>query len=173
MKRVLSSGLALSAVLSLVGCGGGGSSSPAAAAVETGTAYYLDSAVSGINYKCGSHEGITDQDGKFTFEKGQSCTFYLGDIKLREMDKALLGDGKKIVEEDTKVAVLLQSLDADGNPDNGITIKKEVVEAMADALSCSISPETVNKPYSAQSLPIWNRSILKEMLFQILTPTTL
>ncbi len=106
MKKVLSSGLAVGAVLSLVGCGGGGSNPPAEAAVQTGTAYYLDSAVSGVNYKCGSTEGITGANGEFTFEKGQSCTFYLGDIKLREMDKALLADGKKIVEEDTKVAVL-------------------------------------------------------------------
>jgi len=134
MNRVLSSGLAIGAILSLAGCGGG-SSAPAAAAVETGTAYYLDSAVSGINYKCGSQEGITGADGSFTFEKGQSCTFYLGDIKLRDMDKAELGDGKKIVEEDLEVAALLQSLDTDGNPDNGITIEEEVVKALATALT--------------------------------------
>jgi hypothetical protein len=134
MNRVLSSGLAIGAILSLAGCGGG-SSAPATAAVETGTAYYLDSAVSGINYKCGSQEGITGADGSFTFEKGQSCTFYLGDIKLRDMDKAELGDGKKIVEEDLKVAALLQSLDTDGNPDNGITIEEEVVKALATALT--------------------------------------
>ena len=131
MKRINVLGLSLVSILALTACGGGSSTND----VKTGTAYYLDSAVAGVNYKCGNREGITGVDGSFTFEEGEGCTFYLGDIKLRDMDKAQLIDGAKIVEEDIKVATLLQTLDSDGNPDNGITIKEEVVEAMATALS--------------------------------------
>ena len=132
MKKILTMSAITVSLLFVVGCGGGSSST---ASVETGKAYYLDSAVSGVNYKCGSQEGITGANGEFTFEVGQSCTFYLGDIKLRDMDKALLKDGAKIVEDDIKIATLLQSLDVDGNPDNGITLTPEVVEAAVATLN--------------------------------------
>jgi len=132
MKKILTMSAITASMLFVVGCGGGSGSS--VSTVETGKAYYLDSAVSGVNYKCGSQEGITGENGEFTFEVGQSCTFYLGDIKLRDMDKALLKDGAKIVENDIKIATLLQSLDVDGNPDNGITLTPEVVEAVVATL---------------------------------------
>jgi hypothetical protein len=142
-KSIVKSSLALGAILALNACGGGSSS------VATGDAYYLDSAVAGVNYKCGSVEGITDKDGKFTFEEGQSCTFYLGDVKLREMDASVLEDGKKIVEEDVQVATILQSLDVDGNPDNGIELTAEVVEAFSNALQAA---ETATLPQTATEL---------------------
>jgi len=142
-KSIVKSSLALGAIWALNACGGGSSS------VATGDAYYLDSAVAGVNYKCGSVEGITDKDGKFTFEEGQSCTFYLGDVKLREMDASVLEDGKKIVEEDVQVATILQSLDVDGNPDNGIELTAEVVEAFSNALQAA---ETATLPQTATEL---------------------
>ena len=132
MKKVWSLSAVAASVVLLVGCGS--SSSTSSSVVETGKAYYLDSAVAGVNYKCGTQEGITGVNGEFTFEVGQSCTFYIGDVKLRDMDKALLSDGAKIVEDDLQVAALLQSLDSDGNPDNGITLTVEVVEAFTAAL---------------------------------------
>ena len=132
MKKTNILGLSLVSILALTACGGGSSSNDDA---KTGTAYYLDSAVSGVKYKCGDQEGLTGTDGSFTFEEGKECTFYLGSIKLRDIDKSELTDGAKIVEEDIKIATLLQTLDSDGNPENGITIKKEIVEAMATSLS--------------------------------------
>ena len=132
MNRLNVTTVSLVAALALAGCGGGSSSNKD---VKTGTAYYLDSAVAGINYKCGDQEGLTGTDGSFTFEEGKECTFYLGSIKLRDIDKSKLTDGAKIVEEDIKIATLLQTLDADGKPENGITIKKEIVAAMATSLS--------------------------------------
>jgi len=131
-NSIFSSGLALSAAIVLVGCGGG-SDTPVNTTPSTGTSYYIDAAVSGINYKCGSQEGITGEDGSFTFEVGQSCTFYLGDIKLRDVDVSLLHDGEKVHETDVAIARVLQSLDTDGDPDNGITINEEIVEALSEA----------------------------------------
>ena len=130
MNKILSSGLVVGAMLSLVGCGGGGSDDPQEA--TTGTAYYVDSAVSGVNYKCGSQEGITGADGSFTFEVGSSCTFYLGDMELRGVDAGLLVNGESVYETDVEIARILQSLDSDGNPDNGITIEAATVQALAD-----------------------------------------
>jgi hypothetical protein len=138
MNKILSSGLVIGAMMSLVGCGGGSSSDAGTAStggtgsVATGTAFYIDSAVSGINYKCGSTEGITDASGAFTFEVGASCTFYLGDMMLRGVDAGLLVDGENVYETDVKIARILQSLDSDGDPSNGITIKSDTVKALSE-----------------------------------------
>jgi len=131
MKKNTLAGSAIvaSMIVGLSGCGGSSSSA------SIGTGHYLDSAVSGINYKCGSEEGITDANGVFTFEKGESCTFYLGDIKLRGVASTNLVDGGNMVETDVQIAQLLQTLDTDGNPSNGITISPKVVEALATAIN--------------------------------------
>ena len=107
-----------------------GGTNPATAA--TGIAYYIDSAVSGVNYACGSKEGITGTNGEFTFEVGSSCTFYLGDMELRGVDAGLLVNGENVYETDVKIARILQSLDSDGNPDHGITIEASTVQALAE-----------------------------------------
>ncbi len=135
-RKIISSVMVTGVAFALLGCGGSSdtisSAGPVAAEVETGTAFYIDSAVSGVNYKCGSKEGITGADGEFTFEVGGSCTFYLGDIKLRDIASDLLVNGENVYETDAKIARILQSLDSDGNPDNGITIEAATVQAMAD-----------------------------------------
>jgi len=143
--------LAVSAIAALiVGCGSGGGStgdinnnsgnsngvpSTNSNTTPTGTAYYKDSGVVGVNYKCGSQSGVTKEEGKFTFEKGADCEFSLADIPLRKIPKSELADNKVIVETDVNVAQLLQSLDVDGNPDNGIQITKEIVEAVKQAVA--------------------------------------
>ena len=120
------------ALVSIIGCGGGGSSS--SSDVKTGTGYYVDSAVAGVEYVCGSKTGKTDADGKFTFEEGKECKFTLAGVPLRTTKADELADGKKIVEENPKVAKLLQSIDADGDLSNGIQVTDEVVEALTKAL---------------------------------------
>lgn len=97
------------------GCGGG-SSDPE---VDTGTGYYTDSAVSGVHYTCGSKSGVIGVDGSFTFEVGKDCTFTLGDITLRSVDADNLQDKVKIVEDRVELARMLQTLDKDGNSNNG------------------------------------------------------
>jgi len=58
MKKSIVKGLlALGAIL-VLNAWGGGSSAPA-----TEKAYYLDSAVSGVNYKCGTQEGTIGENG--------------------------------------------------------------------------------------------------------------
>jgi hypothetical protein len=135
MKKSISYSLALSAILAITGCGGSDDTTDEIAnSTNTATGYYLDSAVSGAEFSCGSQVGVTDTDGKFTFEKGQDCTFSLGGIELRKVEANLLADGGKIVETNVKVAAMLQSLDTDKNPDNGITISDSVVQAFKKSL---------------------------------------
>jgi hypothetical protein len=126
MKKVFLSSVLASSILLFTACGNGGSTT----ASNTSTGYYVDSAVSGVEYICGNQKGITADDGSFKFEKGKDCTFKLGDIKLRDVKAENLVDNVKILEDCIEVAQMLQTLDTDGNPDNGITIKSEVITAM-------------------------------------------
>ncbi|SFV61355.1 Autotransporter adhesin [hydrothermal vent metagenome] len=129
-KSIVLSGIAALALFSLVGCGGSDSSDN----TQTGTGYYVDSAVAGVDYTCGNRSGVTGSDGKFVFEKGQDCTFKLNNIPLRSVPASDLADGTKIVENNTTVAQLLQSIDTDGNVSNGIQISKEVAQAVEEAI---------------------------------------
>jgi len=115
----------------LVGCGGG-SGSDTSVSVATGQAFYVDSAVSGVDYTCGGHTGVTGSKGEFTFESGHSCTFSLEKIKLREVTADKLENGKEIQETNIDVARVLLSLDRDHNPDNGISIDGGIVKSLID-----------------------------------------
>ncbi len=132
LRKITLSSVASIVLVSIVGCGGGGSSS--SPDVQTGTGYYVDNAVAGVDYVCGSKTGKTDADGKFTFVEGKECRFTLAGIPLRSVEADELADGKKIVEDNPKVAKLLQSIDSDGDLSNGIQITDEVIEALTKAL---------------------------------------
>jgi hypothetical protein len=132
-KKFIYSILTISITGLLSGCGGGGGGSSASFA-ELGKGYYIDSPVAGVEYKCGNTTGITGKDGNFTFEKGKDCNFELAGVPLRTIKADELKDGIKIVEDNLTVARFLQSLDIDGNPDNGIQIKDEVLEALKEAV---------------------------------------
>ncbi len=138
-KKVIATSVVMGAMFTLIGCGGGSSdtadsigTNPASVAT-TGTGYYIDSAVSGVNYTCGSQEGTTDEDGTFTFDEGTICTFTLAGVELRVVAADTLEDGVQVVEKNPRIAQLLQSLDIDGDPSNGITITSEVVAAIEAA----------------------------------------
>ncbi len=136
MTKLKLSTITAVALFSIIGCGssGGNNDGNGANNAKTGTGYYVDSAVAGVDYVCGSQTGKTDADGKFTFEEGKECTFTLAGVPLRTTKADELADGKKIVEENPKVAKLLQSIDADGDLSNGIQVTDEVVEALTKAL---------------------------------------
>jgi len=152
-KKMMLSTVAIGAMFSMLGCGGGSNTSVNSnnsnnnnnGQTTTGKAYYIDAAVSGVKYKCGTQEGLTATDGGFTFDVGSGCALSLGDIPLKTIDKTLLVDNVKILEDDVKTAALLQSLDLDGDASNGITITPEVVEAMATALNSNGGDGTLPK----------------------------
>ena len=118
-------------VLAMTGCGGGGDGTPASS--TTGTGYYLDNAVAGVDYVCGNQSGVTGIDGNFTFEVGKDCTFSLANTVLRKVNAANLINNVKIVENNITVATFLQSIDDDGDLNNGIQISTDVRKALSDA----------------------------------------
>lgn len=149
-KNVLS--MAVACVLSgvmLTACGGGGDDNGGGSnggnnggGTDTGskplhTAVFLDSVVDGLDYRCNDYTGVTNAKGEFLFDDGDDCTFTLGNQRLGSVvlkagsslvtPYTLAGDDK---EKAIRIAALLQTLDSDSNPENGITLDKEQVEKL-------------------------------------------
>ena len=156
--NTLSKLLFISYLLLLGGCGGGGSGGSGGGnpGVTTTKAVLLDGVVQGVRYDAGSGvTGVTDANGVFDYVEGQSVSFYLGNILLgtaSPIDKPagltrVLAD--KIVTPLELVGVnanlddpqvlnrvrLLLTLDADGDPNNGIQIASSVVTALQSTSS--------------------------------------
>jgi YVTN family beta-propeller protein len=108
--------------LILVGCGGSSSSTTEIQTASTGVGFYVDAAVKGAEYVCGSERGLTDAKGKFTFEVNENCTFKVGDIVLREVEANSLTNNMTVFEDNVTVAQFLQTIDRDGDASNGIDI---------------------------------------------------
>jgi len=128
--------------LVFIGCGGGGggtsgSTSDVSSEEPTAVGYYLDSGVEGIKYICGDNKvtGITSEGGKFKHIENDSCKFYLNNILIRSISKTY--DGIKVYEDNVTVARVLQSLDNDADPSNGIKILPEVAAELSDILPSS------------------------------------
>ena len=94
---------------------------------------FLDSPVEGLEYVSGGESGITDDQGTFRMG-GNSVQFSVGDIIIGEGTATSIMTPVDLVpgatdETDptvTNIARFLLTLDDDGNPDNGITIREEV-----------------------------------------------
>ena len=105
--------------------------------------YLIDSAVGGVEYRCGAEIGITGNDGKFVCPT-LPVSFYIGSIKLgsivnipndnKVFPQDIVGVDRDKVEDDgvVKLATLLQSLDSDGKAENGITISSDTRERFVD-----------------------------------------
>ena len=137
----------VSSFLFLAACSGGSGSNNDDSVL---TGQFVDSAVSGIRYETDTRSGITDSEGRFTYLAGERVRFYIGELMLGEAQSAATVSVFDLVEGINPVvggalekaiwnwrrgpgfstviniAILLQTLDDDGNPDNGIAISSEV-----------------------------------------------
>lgn len=150
-KNVLSTAVAcvLSGVM-LTACGGGGDDSGNGSSgggsngggTETGskpqhTAVFVDAAVGGLNYRCDDYASITNANGEFLFDDGDSCVFSVGNQRLGSVT---LKAGNTLVtpyglaqdykDKAIRIAALLQTLDSDSNPENGISLDKTQLEKL-------------------------------------------
>ncbi|MEH6581427.1 MAG: hypothetical protein V7754_05775 [Halioglobus sp.] len=109
--------------------------------------FLIDSAVSGVAYRTPSIEGTTSAEGTFLYQEGETVNFELGGTSLGNVkgmaqvtpfnlagSDALTGMPAitNALENDNhpfhtviNTAVLLQSLDEDGEPGNGIVVSPE------------------------------------------------
>jgi hypothetical protein len=124
------------ALLGLTACGGGGGGS---ASSGENTGVFVDSEVGGVRFVTATREGTTDSTGSFTYASGETVSFYVGDILIGQATGSPLITPVQLVSgaDDatdptvTNIARFLQTLDEDGNPDNGITITDSVIALTA------------------------------------------
>ena len=139
MNAKLISLLPLTVLLTACLGGGGGGSDGDSAGAAGKTGRLVDSAVSGVSYSTASFSGSTNADGEYLYKEGETVTFRIGDIVfpavtakgvLTPLDLAGSTDINDPVV--INIARLLQTLDEDGNPDNGIVIPELATTAALD-----------------------------------------
>ncbi|WP_297431034.1 cadherin-like domain-containing protein [Sulfurimonas sp.] len=111
-----------------------------------------DSAIAGCEFNTSSGvHGVTDADGNFTYNDGDTVTFSIGGVTIGSASADAIhnfddGDGNFMFLQDLagveldnfdneqveNMAMFLQSLDSDGDASNGIQVSDEAREALAD-----------------------------------------
>jgi len=156
-KRVFAVFIVTAALLVLVGCGGGTSGTGPLRGV------FVDAAVEGLDYTTTSGiTGQTDANGLFYFDPGDTVTFKIGNLVLGSAKGASQITPVDIVPGGTvsdrrvvNMLILLQTLDEDGNLNNGIKINsatKTVVSANANNINFNQEPESFAVDPSIRSL---------------------
>ncbi len=75
--------IAFSTTIILSACGGGGSSDSGGDDTSPlNTAYFIDSGVEGLEYRSTSHQGVTDSNGGFLYEPGETTIFSFLGLRL-------------------------------------------------------------------------------------------
>ncbi|MEM7208197.1 MAG: hypothetical protein AAF434_10255 [Pseudomonadota bacterium] len=132
------------------GGGGGGDSDDNNGSNSVNTGVFLDSPVEGIRYRTRTESGVTDANGTFRYRDGEIVTFSAGGLLLG----GFLGRAR-ITPIETSFAFsteeprvrnvirLLQTLDDDNNPDNGIKMPPSI-----DTLSDAIDLDDINSVQS-------------------------
>ncbi len=133
--------LATSAIL--IGCGSSSNSDSIKSGVSNNTetnletGYFIDAPVKGLEYETTSgHKGITDEYGRFQYKNGEKVKFKIGKLALGEAipDQDGLVTPKTIAKNDDSFKIqllrVLQALDSDSNPSNGITISTDILDSL-------------------------------------------
>ena len=133
MRVVLSFFLVLFFV---VGCGGGGGNETPGdrqPTARTMVGQFKDSNAAGVSYVSGGQTGVTNSQGRFTYEEGKTVAFSVGNVPLGETEGKPLITPVDLVEQGSSrsgpvvsTARFLQGLDQDADPSNGITISQDV-----------------------------------------------
>lgn len=127
-----------------------GSDDPAAGAGDTtATGTLTDSPIAGVSYSASpsGKSGVTTAEGKFNYVPGDTVIFRLGELELGRIKAEgedetvtpiqLVGDASD-TDRVTNLLVLLQSLDDDGNPNDGITILPAVTAAVTADVAATL-----------------------------------
>ncbi len=112
-----------------------------ATVIKTGV--LIDAAVSGIRYDSGSQQGTTDATGQFKYQGNENIQFKLGNINLgyakasdilllKALNNGVNGRGN-LSDTTLNRAVLLQTLDNDGDSSNGIQISSATADKLKAA----------------------------------------
>ncbi len=155
--------VALLAAAALAACGG--KTPTPAAPVLTGQ--FLDGPVQGLGFRTATLSGDTDAQGRFSYRAGESVTFSIGGMDLPAVQAAAVVTPLEVAGSaslnDARVVnllVLLQSLDEDRNPSNGIQIPEEAVTAAAGATGQALAQALTTSSAAAFAANQGLRSVL-------------
>jgi hypothetical protein len=126
-------GLAGLVALTISACGGGedgaNTNNPQISLPPLQTGQFRDSPVEGLRYESvgnfGRTDGVTDLNGQFMYREGDQVSFYLGSHRIAgALGSPLLTTYSATTtdQEASNLARLLQNLDEDQNPNNGIRV---------------------------------------------------
>jgi CubicO group peptidase (beta-lactamase class C family) len=150
--RVFVFAVLCSVSLLLSGCGSSSDTVPAVQGV------FVDSPVEGLYYVTASISGKTDAKGTFSYyPDNTTISFYIGKpedkgvfigtckikSKITPLDLALDTSKDVLGNEVTNISRFLQTMDADGVPENGITITTQAETALkGKAINFDVDPTT-------------------------------
>ncbi|HSC66549.1 MAG TPA: hypothetical protein VLC79_02580, partial [Cellvibrio sp.] len=128
------------------------STASSSSSIVAQTGVFIDSAVAGIKYQAtpSGLNGYTSPTGQYQYAEGDKVVFSIGDLVFPEVtakgvvtpvDIAAEADSANAARIQVNIAALLQSLDTDGNPDNGISINYSTASTVAAAVN-------FNQPYA-------------------------
>lgn len=111
------------------------------------TGILADSAIEGVSYSASSGaSGITDATGLYNYTHGDSIEFSLGKLNLGKITGSGITTPIELAADNQNkllnLMILFQSLDADNNPENGISIPQAAIEALDASLDLTIDPGT-------------------------------
>lgn len=110
------------------------------------TGILADSAVEGVSYSASSGaSGITDATGLYHYTHGDTIEFSLGKLNLGKITGRGLTTPIELSADNRNkllnLLILFQSLDADNNPQNGISIPQAAAEALNPSLDLTVDPD--------------------------------
>ena len=136
--------LLITSIFLLQGCGGNDGANDPVPAEVTLTGVFLDSPVVNIDYMTTGSTGAitrdykvdpiykTNAEGEYEYSAGETITFAIGDLTFPPVSAAgtvtpldIAGTSDPNDLEAVNMIRLLQTLDVDGDPSNGITISQE------------------------------------------------
>jgi YD repeat-containing protein len=143
--RILLLTITFSLLAACNGGGGGDDSGDSNSTTDTLTGSFIDSPVEGLKFETPTQSGLTNNLGEFTYQAGEQVTFHIGGTQLGitpgasivtpfslfginpltneyEIINALAANDVNSYDRAINLAILLQTLDTDGNPENGIDL---------------------------------------------------
>ena len=140
------------------GCDTGGGHGALVTPENAGQGRFLDGPVEGLQYRSTSWTGITETNGTFLYQTGETVTFFIGNVTLGttaakkiitplDLVFGAVNTADPVV---INISQFLQSLDLDGDPSNGILITSDMQKILQEFVIDFTDPDFEDNPYVQQ-----------------------